>query len=89
MSGGYRKCLNPDCEKLCKRHLRCRDCRRSRKYICQICKTDIYSPKAKICPKCSLDKHNEFERNYQKCYRLRKDVEKIISVTDHMVFIPQ
>lgn len=79
MSKAYKKCANPDCDKLCKRHIRCRDCRRSSLYICQLCKSDMMNSKALLCPGCRHKVHLEYAKDYQTKYRLRKDVEKIIN----------
>lgn len=86
MSKEYKKCCNPDCERLCKRHIRCGYCIRNSIYVCQDCKTDIFSPCAKLCNDCFIKRHKKFQREYQTIYRAKKK-----SVTDQrlLVSIPQ
>lgn len=68
MSKEYRKCVNPDCKRLAKRHKRCGICRRFGIYNCQDCKADLDTDRAILCKNCARLRHNELEYKYRKQY---------------------
>jgi hypothetical protein len=81
MERQYKKCCNPDCIRLTKRHNRCGVCRKFCRYFCRDCKVSLDNDKKELCPECVKYRHREWQRLHGKQYNKEYHL-KHKSVTD-------